>query len=141
LILNSVVEARGNKREEDFRVHSKGLGIICNLKDGIPSNSLVIEYFGEIYQPWHWYEKQDVIKKGQNEKKISKDLPDFYNIMFERHNDDPEGYNALMVDPIIYGAYSSRLSHSCSPNCSTVIHVVDGKYSIGMYAIKDIEYG
>lgn len=80
-------------------------------------NSLVIEYFGEIYRPWHWFEKQDVIKQGQNAKKLPKDLPDFYNITFERHLDDPEGYNILTVDPILHGNYSSRLSHSCSPNC------------------------
>ncbi len=46
-----------------------------------------------------------------------------------------------MVDPILYGNYSSRLSHSCSPNCSTVIHIRNGQYSIGMFAIKDIGYG
>jgi SET domain-containing protein len=46
-----------------------------------------------------------------------------------------------MVDPIIRGSYASRLSHSCRPNCSTVIHVVNGKYSIGMFAIRDIKFG
>jgi len=25
--------------------------------DGIEGNSLVVEYFGEIYKPWHWFEK------------------------------------------------------------------------------------
>ena len=72
---------------------------------------------------------------------LSKELPDFYNIMFERHRNDPDGYDMLMVDPIIKGAFSSRLSHSCTPNCSTVMHVVDGRYSIGMFAIRDIKYG
>lgn len=32
-----------------FRVHSKGLGIFCKRKEGIKSNQLVVEYFGEIY--------------------------------------------------------------------------------------------
>lgn len=72
---------------------------------------------------------------------MSKDLPDFYNITYERHPDDPQGYDILMVDPILYGNYSSRLSHSCNPNCSTIIHVRDSKYSIGMFAIKDINFG
>ena len=40
-----------------FRIHSKGLGIFCKRKDGIEGNSLVVEYFGEIYKPWHWFEK------------------------------------------------------------------------------------
>lgn len=32
-----------------FRVHSKGLGIFCKRKEGIKCNSLIVEYFGEIY--------------------------------------------------------------------------------------------
>lgn len=52
------------KRQEEFRVHSKGLGVICNRKEGIKKNQLIIEYFGELYSPWRWYEKQDVIKAG-----------------------------------------------------------------------------
>jgi hypothetical protein len=31
--------------------------------------------------------------------------------------DDPSGYNILIVDPILFGNFSSRLSHSCTPNC------------------------
>jgi SET domain-containing protein len=46
-----------------------------------------------------------------------------------------------MVDPILYGNYSSRLSHSCNPNCSTIIQVRNNQYSIGMFAIKDVSYG
>ena len=109
-----------DKNKFHFRIHSKGVGIFCKRVDGIKNNSLVIEYFGEIYRQWHWFEKQDVIKKGQNDKKLNKGLPDFYNITFERHLDDPEGYNIMTVDPILHGNYSSRLSHSCSPNCQTI---------------------
>lgn len=61
--------------------------------------------------------------------------------MFERHHDDPEGYDILFVDPILRGNYSSRLSHSCDPNCATITTVVNGKYVIAMYAIKNIQYG
>jgi flagellar biosynthesis/type III secretory pathway protein FliH len=50
------------KNEYHFRVHTKGVGIFCNMKSGIKKDSLVVEYFGEIYRPWHWFEKQDVIK-------------------------------------------------------------------------------
>ena len=77
----------------------------------------MVEYFGEIYRQWYWFEKQDVIKQGQMKGKLSKELPEFYNITFERHLDDPEGYNILTVDPILCGNFASRLSHSCSPNC------------------------
>lgn len=57
------------------------------------------------------------------------------------HKDDPKGVDILFVDPINKGNYSSRLSHSCDPNCGTVTTVVDGRYTIGMYALKGIEYG
>jgi hypothetical protein len=43
------------QNEKHFRVHSKGIGIFCK-------SNLIVEYFGEIYQPWSWYEKQDVLK-------------------------------------------------------------------------------
>lgn len=124
-----------------FKIHSKGIGVICISDVGIKKNELIQEYYGEIYAPWRWYEKQDIIKKGQNEGKISMDLPDFYNIMFERHKFDPDGYDILFVDPISKGSYCSRFSHSCNPNCSTVVMVADGRYSIGMYALRDITYG
>jgi hypothetical protein len=51
-----------DKIETHFRVHSKGLGIFCRRPEGIKASTLIIEYFGEIYQPWSWYEKQDVLK-------------------------------------------------------------------------------
>ena len=129
--------------EPHFRVHSKGLGIFCKRKEGIKCNDLIVEYFGEIYQTWYWYERQDILKQGQNKGNLSKDLPDFYNITYERHFNDPSGYDILTVDPILYGNFSSRLSHSCNPNCQTMIKVkqMHGKYSIGMFAIKDVAYG
>lgn len=128
----------------EFRIHPKGTGVICLSPIGIPKNSLIIEYFGELYSPAKWYEKQDLIKSLTNQLRKKDNtietLPDFYNIMLERHHDDPEGYDVLIVDPIFYGSYGSRLSHSCTPNCGTVTMVADGKYSIGMYALNDIKY-
>jgi len=68
-------------------------------------------------------------------------LPDFYNIMLERHINDPEGYNILFIDPIQFGNFASRLNHSCDANCATVATISEGKYVIALYAIKDIKYG
>ena len=45
------------------------------------------------------------------------------------------------MDPIYKGNFASRLSHSCDPNCGTVVTIVDGEYVIGMCALKDIEFG
>lgn len=73
--------------------------------------------------------------KEHNKKDI---LPDFYNIMLDRHLDDYDGIDILFVDPINKGNFSSRLSHSCNPNCGTVTTVSNGSYVIGMYAMRDI---
>lgn len=128
----------------EFQIHPKGTGVVCTNTSGIPKNSLIVEYFGQLYSPAKWYEKQDLIKGIMNQMKkkdgVSDILPDFYNIMMERHHDDPDGYDILIVDPIFYGNFGSRLSHSCTPNCGTVTMVAEGKYSIGMYALADINY-
>lgn len=39
------------------------------------------------------------------------------------------------------GNYSSRLSHSCDPNCGTVATISNGSYNISMFALKSIDYG
>lgn len=72
---------------------------------------------------------------------MSESIPDFYNIYLEKHKDEQDGHDMLIVDPIHKGNYSSRFSHSCNPNCGTIITVSDGRYYIGMYALRDIQYG
>ena len=126
---------------EPFKVHSKGLGIICTRKTGFYPNEFIQEYFGEIYPPWRWYEKQDIIKQGQKKGKLSEDLPDFYNISLERHKTDPLGYGVMHIDPINKGSFCSRFSHSCKPNCATTVMVANKQYCVAMYAIEKIEYG
>jgi len=120
-----------------FQAYSKGIGIFCIKEDGIVINEYISGYFGEIYPPWLWFEKQDIIKS----KKLENDLPDFYNIMLERHKFDEDGYNVLMVDPNSKGNFASRMSHSCNPNSNTVLMVSESKYTIGMFATRDIKYG
>jgi hypothetical protein len=117
--------------------YSKGIGIFCRKKEGIKKNELISIYLGEIYPPWYWYEKQDLIKKN----KLDKELPDFYNIMLERLKCDEKGYDLVMVDPNSKGNFASRMSHSCMPNCNTVLMCSKEEYSIGMFATKEINYG
>ncbi len=33
------------------------------------------------------------------------------------------------------------MSHSCDPNCGTVPAISNNQYFIGMYSMKDIQYG
>lgn len=137
-----------------YRVYSKGLGIIASNSIGIKKNHLIVQYYGEVYPAWYWYDKQDTIKmfliqakkgaKGYESfrKYINENsVPDFYNIMLEKHKSDPQGYDILFVDPTFKGEFGSRFSHSCVPNCGTISTVSNGKYTIGMYALRDIGYG
>jgi hypothetical protein len=120
---------------------SKGLGVICINPEGIKSNNLIIRYLGEVYPPWFWYMKQDAIKMflSRLNKNKFKDLwqykdnysMEFYNIYLEKHRDEPNGTELLVIDPILKGNYASRLSHSCSPNCVTMPVVSNKQYNIG----------
>ena len=121
-------------KKEINNAFSKGIGIFCIKQTGIKQNELIAPYLGEIYSPYMWYEKQDIIKR----KKLDKNLPDFYNIMLERMKCDKDGYDILMVDPNSKGNFASRMSHSCNPNCNTVLMISGGQYTIGMFAMKDI---
>jgi hypothetical protein len=126
----------------DFRIHPKGQGIVCARRDHIAPYTFVSEYIGELYPPWRWFEKQDAVKTIQ--KKLKKEegaLPDFYNITLERHADDKDGFGVQFVDPIARGNFASRLSHSCHPNCATVVIACDGRYTICVYTLRKIHYG
>jgi len=43
--------------KEGFRIHTKGKGAICIDKSGIRHGSFITEYFGELYEPWRWYDR------------------------------------------------------------------------------------
>ena len=120
-----------------FRVHPKGVGVICKAPEGIEPETFVTEYYGELYPPWRWFEKQDAIKKCNP----GMALPEFYNITIERPRDDDAGYGVLFVDASVRGGFGSRLSHSCTPNCQTVVLSCNGRVTIAMRTIRRVEYG
>ena len=55
---------------EFFRIHTKGKGAKCVAKEGIKRGTFIVEYFGEIYEPWRWYEREDFIKEVLKKKKL-----------------------------------------------------------------------
>ena len=57
-------------------------------------------------------------------------LPEFYNIVLERPPSSTNGYDVLYIDPIFFGNFGSRLSHSCRPNCATTTVTIDNKLAI-----------
>jgi len=67
-------------------------------------------------------------------------MVDFYNILVEKHAEEPNGREIFIIDPILNGNFASRLSHSCEPNCWAIPVISEGQYRIALYAIKDIDY-
>eukprot|EP00803_Ostreobium_quekettii_P008883 evm.model.scf_335EXC.9 EVM.evm.TU.scf_335EXC.9 scf_335EXC:53090-63556(+) len=125
------------KKRIYFRAHPKGQGVLCMRPGGLPPGTFVAEYLGEVYSPWRWFERQDVIKKRNPDAA----LPDFYNISLERPQDDDMGYGVMFVEGANRGNFASRLCHSCSPNCRTISMTAGGKISNGMFTLRHINVG
>ena len=111
-------------------MHPKGKGVICARQSGIAANTVICRYLGEVYPPWAWFEKQDLLKQKLKDFGMDGNLPEFYNIMLERPPDSRGGYDVLYIDPIFRGNFGSRMSHSCLPNCATTTITVNGRLAI-----------
>ncbi|BBN01324.1 [histone H3]-lysine4 N-trimethyltransferase ATXR3 [Marchantia polymorpha subsp. ruderalis] len=127
------------RQRDKFVAYRKGLGVVCNKAQGLEKDEFVVEFFGEVYPPWRWYEKQDGIRSLQ--KKDKDPTPEFYNIYYERPKGDAAGYDLLVVDAMHKANFASRLCHSCRPNCEAKITAVNDTYIIGVYSLKPIKRG
>lgn len=65
----------------------------------------------------------------------------FHNVNLERHPDDPDGYDLVVVDPQIKGNYACRISHQCDANLNLVTTIVNGRYVLGLYSNRHIPFG
>jgi hypothetical protein len=129
-----------HKRPEDnYVAYRKGLGVVCNKEDGFGNDDFVVEFLGEVYPSWKWFEKQDGIRSLQEDSK--EPAPEFYNIYLERPKGDADGYDLVVVDAMHKANYASRICHSCRPNCEAKVTAVDGHYQIGIYSVRPIGYG
>ncbi|XP_057838042.2 histone-lysine N-methyltransferase ATXR3 [Cryptomeria japonica] len=124
---------------EKYVAYRKGLGVVCNKEGGFEKDDFVVEFLGEVYPAWRWYEKQDGIRSFQ--KKDKDPAPEFYNIVLERPKSDGAGYDLVVVDAMHKANYASRICHSCRPNCEAKVTAVDGQYQIGLYTLRPIQYG
>lgn len=59
--------------ENYFRVHPKGVGIICQRPDGLPPLTFVEEYLGEVHTPSRWFEVQVGCRRSLSEVFVSTD--------------------------------------------------------------------
>ena len=114
---------------DTFRIHSKGTGV-CTSDSGISPHVVVCEYLGELYPPYRWCERQDVIEQAQRHFRLKPALPDFYNILLERPRHDERGYGLLFVDASDKANMGSTLAHSCDNNCTSAVVSRDGRLCI-----------
>ncbi|KAK4486863.1 hypothetical protein RD792_006171 [Penstemon davidsonii] len=134
-----ILKAINSRPEDNYVAYRKGLGVVCNKEDGFLEDDFVVEFLGEVYPTWKWYEKQDGIRALQKNNKDP--APEFYNIYLERPKGDADGYDLIVVDAMHKANYASRICHSCRPNCEAKVTAVDGQYQIGIYSVRPIAYG
>ncbi|XP_042407759.1 histone-lysine N-methyltransferase ATXR3-like isoform X1 [Zingiber officinale] len=135
----AVIKAMRSRPDDNYVSYRKGLGVVCNKKEGFEQDDFVVEFLGEVYPAWKWYEKQDGIRSLQ--KNSQEPAPEFYNIYLERPKGDLHGYDLVVVDAMHKANYASRICHSCRPNCEAKVTAVDGQYQIGIYSLVPIGYG
>lgn len=134
-----ILKAMNSRPDDNYVAYRKGLGVVCNKEGGFSQEDFVVEFLGEVYPAWKWFEKQDGIRSLQ---KNSKDpAPEFYNIYLERPKGDADGYDLVVVDAMHKANYASRICHSCRPNCEAKVTAVEGQYQIGIYTVRQIQYG
>nr|XP_033517072.1 histone-lysine N-methyltransferase ATXR3 isoform X1 [Nicotiana tomentosiformis] len=134
-----ILKAIDTRAEDNYVAYRKGLGVVCNKEGGFSEEDFVVEFLGEVYPAWKWFEKQDGIRSLQRNN--NDPAPEFYNIYLERPKGDADGYDLVVVDAMHKANYASRICHSCRPNCEAKVTAVDGQYQIGIYSVRPIAYG
>ncbi|KAA8524558.1 hypothetical protein F0562_010981 [Nyssa sinensis] len=138
-LCHCILKAIDSRPEDNYVSYRKGLGVVCNKEGGFGEDDFVVEFLGEVYPAWKWFEKQDGIRSLQ--KNSQDPAPEFYNIYLERPKGDADGYDLVVVDAMHKANYASRICHSCRPNCEAKVTAVDGQYQIGIYSVRPIGYG
>ena len=90
ILLDAMVEYADT--DEHFRIHPKGTGVICTAPEGIAPHVVITDYLGEMYPPYRWCEKLEIIERAQREYDLKPGLPEFHNILLERPRKDENGY-------------------------------------------------
>ena len=93
ILLDALVDYSDS--DERFRIHPKGTGVICTAPEGIPPHVVICDYLGEMYPPYRWCEKLEIIEEAQRKYDLKPGLPEFHNILLERPRKDEKGYGKL----------------------------------------------
>ncbi|KAG6717777.1 hypothetical protein I3842_04G117100 [Carya illinoinensis] len=134
-----ILKAIDSRSDDKYVAYRKGLGVVCNKEEGFGEEDFVVDFLGEVYPVWKWFEKQDGIRSLQENSKDP--APEFYNIYLERPKGDADGYDLVVVDAMHKANFASRICHSCRPNCEAKVTAVGGHYQIGIYTVRNIKYG
>ena len=126
---------------DQFKIHPKGTGVVCTDPGGLKPHVVVSLYLGELYPPYRWCEKLDVVEQAQEKFGLKPTLPDFYNILLERPRQDPKGYGIMWVDASQRANMGSSCSHSCNPNCTSAVVARNGRLAIALTTTRAVEPG
>ncbi|KNA15540.1 hypothetical protein SOVF_097420 isoform A [Spinacia oleracea] len=138
-LCEALLQAVDGRPDDNYVAYRKGLGVVCDKQGGFTEDDFVVEFLGEVYPAWKWFEKQDGIRSLQKNSK--EPAPEFYNIYLERPKGDADGYDLVVVDAMHKANYASRICHSCRPNCEAKVTAVSGQYQIGIYSVRPIGFG
>ena len=117
-----------------YRLHPKGVGVVCIRKEGLQPGMFVNHYLGEMYSPWRWYERCDAMKK----RNPNQELPSFFNITLERPKDDVRGKDTVFVEAMHECEFASRMSHSCAGELSNHGNFARGEaFNRSLYQLQD----
>ncbi|CAD8189009.1 unnamed protein product [Paramecium octaurelia] len=111
----------------------KGKGMVCCQGEGFTPNEFICFYYGEVYTPQRWFEKQTIFHKRMQDgnRKTCSQSP--YVEFFI--NDD-----LLFIDPTRYGNMAQHISYSCDPNCRLVSVIVNQQNILAVITQKKINY-
>ncbi|CAK79050.1 unnamed protein product (macronuclear) [Paramecium tetraurelia] len=111
----------------------KGKGVVCCNFDGFVTNEFINFYFGEVYTPQRWFEKQTVFNKRMQDGNRKSGFQSPYA---EFHIND----ELLFIDPTRYGNIALHISYSCDPNCKFVTVQINSSYQLAIFTLKKINY-
>ncbi|XAR55424.1 hypothetical protein NMG60_11035491 [Bertholletia excelsa] len=69
-ICECILNAVSSRPEDNYVAYRKGLGVVCNKEGGFSGDDFIVEFLGEVYPAWKWFEKQDGIRSLQKIAKI-----------------------------------------------------------------------
>ncbi|CAD8208256.1 unnamed protein product [Paramecium octaurelia] len=109
----------------------KGKGMVCCANEGFAGNEFICFYFGEVYTPQRWFEKQTIFHKRMQDgnRKTCSQSP---YAEFFIHDD------LLFIDPSRYGNMAQHISYSCDPNCRLTTVTVHQQNLLAVIASRKI---